>query len=270
LPVGRLVWLLVIALWTLEIHAALREDHFPVLKTKTASYTNVTVTTKADSYIFIMHSRGMGSVPVSDLPSDVLGKLGYNVTDTRAKSSSTPVVASAPRHESVSVTHASSKQLHIPIGKVLLTVFFVCLCIFLFFSYCLSLICEKAGSPGGLLVWIPILQWIPMVRAAAMGPGWYFFFYGPVVVSALAPCLTMDGKWPWAPLVLWTICSIGNLIGWVAWCFKIVYARDKHFIFAIMLLLPITNIVAFLYLAFSGSEPKGKPAAYKSMALETA
>src|SRR5262252_7260017 len=58
---------------------ARNEETFPVLRTKTATYTNVTVTTKDKSYIFILHSGGMGSIKIVDLPNDVQEQLGYAV-----------------------------------------------------------------------------------------------------------------------------------------------------------------------------------------------
>ena len=47
------------------------EEKFKVLQTRTRSYTNVTVTTRADSYIFILHSGGMENVQLSELPPEV-------------------------------------------------------------------------------------------------------------------------------------------------------------------------------------------------------
>ena len=40
-------------------------------------YTNVTVTTKAKNYIFILHAGGMTSLKVAELPPDLQQKLGY-------------------------------------------------------------------------------------------------------------------------------------------------------------------------------------------------
>src|SRR5215510_15203574 len=57
---------------------AVTEETFPVLKIGTSTYTNVTVTTKAKSYIFLMHATGMATIKVADLPSDLRQLLGYN------------------------------------------------------------------------------------------------------------------------------------------------------------------------------------------------
>jgi hypothetical protein len=63
-----------------------------------------------------------------------------------------------------------------------------------------------------------------------------------------------------------------NLISFVLWCVRIVRARGKSFIVSILLILPITNPLAFLYLAFSSSasSPIGAPRKFRTMALRTA
>jgi hypothetical protein len=74
------------------------------------------------------------------------------------------------------------------------------------------------------LIWLPILKQIPLFKAAGMSPWW--------TLSLLLPPV--------------------YLIAIILWCFKIVRARGKKIIFAIMLLLPVANVIAFFYLALSG------------------
>src|SRR5207249_4676934 len=45
--------------------------------------------------------------------------------------------------------------------------------LYLFACYCAMLVCKKVGQEPGVLVWIPILQVFPMLRAAGMS-GWWF------------------------------------------------------------------------------------------------
>jgi uncharacterized membrane protein len=45
-----------------------------------------------------------------------------------------------------------------------------------------------------------------------------------------------------------------NAIAYIAWCFKIAKAREKSPVVGVFLLLPVTNIFAFLYLAFSAGQ----------------
>src|SRR5712672_1937165 len=53
------------------------EQTFDVLQIGTQTYSNVTVTTKAKTYVFLMHSSGMANIKVADLSPDVKEKLGY-------------------------------------------------------------------------------------------------------------------------------------------------------------------------------------------------
>jgi hypothetical protein len=48
-----------------------------------------------------------------------------------------------------------------------------------------------------------------------------------------------------------------NLIGWIVWSFKICKARGKNPALGLFLLLPLTNLLALIYLAFSKAE--GEP-----------
>jgi len=96
----------------------------------------------------------------------------------------------------------------------------------LIYSFCLMLICRKAGTEPGLMVWLPLFQIFPMFRAAAMS-GWW-------ALGLLVPFL--------------------NLVVMILWCFNIVRARGKSVVWAILLILPFTNLIAFLYLAFSGAD----------------
>jgi hypothetical protein len=44
-----------------------------------------------------------------------------------------------------------------------------------------------------------------------------------------------------------------NIIAQILWCVKIVQARGKSVWVTILLILPVTNLFAFLYLAFSSA-----------------
>ncbi|MEK7785273.1 MAG: hypothetical protein AAB658_07605, partial [Chloroflexota bacterium] len=39
---------------------------------------------------------------------------------------------------------------------------------YLFICYCLKLICLKTGNDPGILIWLPVIQMIPLLRAAGM------------------------------------------------------------------------------------------------------
>ena len=75
---GALMWLVVVLLAVLRpATAAAVEQTFATLQVGARTYTNVTVTTKAKNYIFILHSSGMENIKVADLPEDVRDQLGY-------------------------------------------------------------------------------------------------------------------------------------------------------------------------------------------------
>jgi hypothetical protein len=135
---------------------------------------------------------------------------------------------------------------HFPKGassEVLLTVCIVLLALHIFYSYCCRLICLKATGEVSSLIWLPVLQLIPLFNAAGMSGAW--------LLAVFVPGL--------------------NLIAYILWCFNIVKARGKHVIWAILLLLPFASILAFFYLAFSGSDSaEAPPEKFQTQSLQTA
>ncbi len=98
---------------------------------------------------------------------------------------------------------------------------------YLFFCYCNKMICCRAHTAPGFLVWVPVLQIIPLLRAARMPRIWFIAFLVPVV----------------------------NLLAQLVWYVKIVRARGKSPLLVLWLVLPFTSPFAFLYLAFSQPAP---------------
>ena len=238
------------------------EETFEVFQIGTRTYTNVTVTTKAKNYIFILHAGGMASVKVSELPPDLQQKLGYAAatapkvaTNTTAAGWAKKEIAkiNAPRIKDLgkqleqklraqaaarlAAMHLAGRTLiFVELGVVLLT--YLCGC------YCLMLICRKTGHPPGILVWLPVVQLVPMLRAAGMS-GWW-------VLAYLVPGL--------------------NLVAQILWSLKIAKARGKSVWIGVLLLLPVINLFAFLYLAFSNGAPpeQDEGPEPKVMSLQTA
>ncbi len=89
------------------------------------------------------------------------------------------------------------------------------------------MICRKTHTAPGPLVWVPVLQLIPLLRAANMPRGWFFAYFIPVI----------------------------NIIAVIVFSIKIVKSRGKNPWVAFLLILPPTSFFAFLYLAFSESAP---------------
>jgi len=221
------------------------EQHFDELQIGTHTYKNVKVTTKARKYVFIVHSGGMSNIKVSELPDDILLKLGYvsspkvqtNAASLWAKNAVAKIDAKGLKRMQNNLLQAWQKtalgsKMHLPrLSPQLLAAAGVILFIlFGFHGYCCKLICEKAETDPGVLVWVPVLQGIPLLRAASMSAWWLAAFFIPVL----------------------------NLVAYVIWSAKIVQARHKTIPLTILLLLPVTNVLAFLYLAFSEGAPQGK------------
>jgi uncharacterized membrane protein YhaH (DUF805 family) len=118
------------------------------------------------------------------------------------------------------------------------------LLVYLFYSYCCMLICRKAGHPPGALVWLPLVKLVPMFRAAGMSCWW--------LLALLVPVLAL------VPLILWPL--------------KIAKVRGKSVWVGVLLLLPVTNLFAFLYVAFSDGAPGAQEEGSepKVMSLQTA
>lgn len=252
----RLFWLSLVAVCLQSAEAKPAEETFQVLRTRTGSYTNVTVTTKAKSYIFILHARGMANIRVEDLPPKVQQQLGYKAADPKKTwNSKRSEIQQAASKELAGVNKSIQPMLEKlrselpflrpgfkPSSVELYTALAILLLGYLFFCFCCHLICLKAKSPPSILIWVPGLQLIPLFRAAGMS-GWWF-------LGCFVPLL--------------------NILAQILWSLKIVKARAKAWWVSILLILPVTNLLAFLYLAFSSGAPDEEPQKYRSMALQTA
>jgi hypothetical protein len=258
---ARLLWLAlaVLLLRPLSLLGAAPEEAFPLLRIGTRTYTNVTVTTKAKSYIFILHAGGMTSIKLADLPPETREKLGYapaEKTNTTPKTASGWAKAEVAKLETPQVKEIrtkleqrwrGNKSGDLSLTKLISTRFFFALLgllvlLYLFHCYCFMLICQKAGHPPGPLVWLPIFQWFPLLRAAGMSPWWF--------VAMLLPLL--------------------NVAAFVLWSVKIAKARGKSPWVALFLILPLTGLLAILYLAFStGGKADGDGEEPQVMSLQT-
>ena len=222
------------------------EQTFDVLDIGTHTYRNVTVTTKSKDYVFILHSAGMTNIKVAELTPELREKLGYEelpkpkpaATNATVWAKQTINKLETPQVKAVEEQimstwrdqiQAQQKRLPALTRTILYEALGVFVALYLFHCYCCMLICQKAGQPPGFLVWLPVLQIFPLLRAAGMSPWWFLALFVPLL----------------------------NVVESVLWCLNIAKARNKSALVGILLLLPITNILAFLYLAFSdGPERK--------------
>jgi hypothetical protein len=206
----------------------------PLLKTRAGTYTNVTISSRTAKEVCILHEGGVGNVLFEDLDAEGQALLGYappvakgEALRVLAQEKVSAVLNSLPfDSEAVdAMGSGSGQEVAIELSPAVMGLLIaVSIAGYLFYCYCLMLICAKAGHEPGPLVWLPLLQVFPMLRAAGMS-GWW-------VLGMLVPLL--------------------NLVVTILWCFKIVSARGKSPVWAVLLILPFTNLIAFLYLAFSG------------------
>lgn len=235
------------------------EETFPVLTIGTRTYTNVTVTTKAKSYVMLMHSEGLANIKVSELSPALRETLGYNREEAPKSKTAAATKWAKAKFAAFNIgdVKAAEKNIqekwaqqsavrHLPplpefnrrFFLILAAVLFV---LFLIHSALLRLVIQNAGKEPGVMVWLPFLQIFPGLRAASMSPAW--------------------------------ILGLPLGITWIVWCFKIAAACGKSAFTGLCLLFPLTSPLALLYLAFSGGgrQAEEKPnRRMQVMALETA
>lgn len=240
------------------------DDYLEKFQVGSTVYTNVTVMTKTQSDIFFKHSYGFGNAKVRDVDRRTLLKLGYQLPDSGEEPTSVLDQSAQTVMESAVVTNLvadprvqeAQALLNAQLGEVLEKITpqviygFVAAVIglYLLYAFCCRQIFVKASQASlkpnlklTPLAWIPILQQIPLLRAAGM-PVWLF----PAII--LPPA--------WLVINIW-------------WCFKIAEARGKSRIVGVLLLLPVTNVLAFFYLAFSGADKPEANAPGKVISLAT-
>jgi len=245
---GRAVLFLLLLLSSAAFAA--NDDMLGMLQIGDHTYQNVTVRTKAKDYIFIVHSAGMTNIKVSQLPGEVLEKLGYVPTAKRQTSPLASLTGTSVTKGTVAfvdelkarLPSASTMQELRGHSSLILALAIVLLITHLFFSYCCLLICRKTGTNAGILVWLPLLQIVPMLRAASMSVWWLAALFVPGL----------------------------NLFGYGLWSIRIVKARQKTTPLAMLLIFPLTSWFAFLFLALSNdTRDQGVKVQVESMSLQT-
>jgi hypothetical protein len=231
------------------------DERFDTLTVGHQTFTKVLVLNKTRNDVFISHAKGMCSLKVKDLDIATQLKLGYQVEQPKPnKMVQMEEVFKAPDLENLEedprmknldaetaarITETAARVSQI-IKELDPTAIYgilggIALSYLLFCFLCRSLCLKTAAPPTALvpLVWFPFVKQIPLLKAAGMSPWW--------ILTNFVPPLT--------------------LVTYITWSFKIVRARGKHVIFAIMLLFPITNILSFLFLALSrgcGDDPSNR------------
>jgi len=216
-----------------------------VLQAGSQTYSNVTVTSKTSHNIVISHAHGMTSIKLKDLSDDVLTQLGYVVEPPpkpKLDVLSQKLYALDPRiKETMDKLVQEAQTFYRQLDPMVLQGALIGLGLgYLFFCYCCMVLCHKTGQKPGLLVWLPVFQIFPMLKAAGMS-GWSFL------------------------LLLVPIVGIGVFI---RWCIKICRVRGKSSWTALFLFIPLSNIFAFLYLAFADGAIEEKTSGPKKITFD--
>jgi hypothetical protein len=210
----------------------------PTVQIGTVTYSNVTVYSQTEKDLYISHAGGLQNIKMSLLDAPALRALGLLEEAEQAEIAAASENTAWPEQISARLEGAGIKiskdainerltQWNTPPPKqTLIIAISIAVLFYLFICYCLKRICQNAGGQPGVLIWLPVLQMIPLLRAAQMSPWLLLLFFVPLV----------------------------NIVVQIWWTFRIVKACGKGVLVAIFLLLPLTNLFAFLYLAFSSNE----------------
>jgi hypothetical protein len=124
--------------------------------------------------------------------------------------------------------------------------------------WCLFRICHRATGRGSVLVFAPLLRWFPLADAARMSRHWLVIPVFALAGLYLPPVLP---QLPWVPLAyLSVVCTLWLItaILFIVWCFRICRELKHSALFGFLLVLPLLDWFALLYMAFGGQKAEGK------------
>jgi hypothetical protein len=147
---------------------------------------------------------------------------------TASKSASSSAAKSQPATSVAADASGITAHIKKIVGGLFAVFVVVSLVMYGFTCFCFKLICDKVGKPAGALVWIPIAQFIPLLRIAGMR------------------------EWMLA-LLLVPIVNIGFMF--VLWS-KICVARGKSPWLAAALIIPLGGLFMIAYLAFTAANER--------------
>ena len=201
------------------------------------TYSNVTITSVTKTHVAFKHADGLASVKLAMLTPEDQAMIGYtpppppkSLLDYGKDLTSYLSRNLAPWLNDPSL-QALNQEIRAEINRVvtendkvvLYSVVCGVACIYILFCLAAVKICRKTTVRPGLWVWLPGFEWISLLKAAGMSP-WNF---------------------------IWLLIPPINLIVMAVWCFKICRMRHKSAALGLLLLMPIINIFAYFYLAFS-------------------
>jgi hypothetical protein len=121
-------------------------------------------------------------------------------------------------------------------------------------------ICKNSTGEGSFLVFLPVLRWFALTKAADMSR--HLLLIPMFAVAALFFPPDTVGQYPWAAVVwlvvlglLWLATGVLYLI----WCVKLCRAVACSGGLALLLILPGIDFIALFVLAFAGSKADSAP-----------
>jgi hypothetical protein len=216
-----------------------REIRLESLAVDGVTYSNVTVVGTTATHIEFKHAHGFSSVKAKMLPEDLQIKLGYTpppppkqpLKDLGRNIRNMSNFREDPRYKEIEAfVRSETERLMTSDPQTVKAILGGVICIYLLFCSAVALICRKTTTRPGLWVWIPGFQFVSLFKAAGM-PAWN---------------------------LLLLLVPVVNIVVTIIWCFRIARVRQKSSVWGFLLLIPIVNILAFFYLAFS-SAPKAPP-----------
>lgn len=221
--------------WLSVASLAATDIELPVLKSGTDVFTNVTVYGQTATDLFIKHSRGFGNVKISTLDTPTLRLLNLGGETPEEKAAHSVPGKAVASLATMKAKLESTTDVRVPSQADMLgllsqfrpspNLIAIVLIAYLLYCACLKLICQNAGSKAGPMIWFPVLQMFPLLRAAKMSAWWFVAFLIPLV----------------------------GVVAHIVWCVKICKACGKGALVIVLLILPGTNVLAFLYLALAKS-----------------
>ena len=243
---------------------ALRFERFQV---GPKTYTNLVVSSRTTTDVFIRHQSGIGNFKVDELSPQQLIQLGYeseSAPEKAKESQESPLAAASKATQSV-IKSLSTPATHAKLGH--------------FVQRVRARVTGApdpgdSGDPGQVtplsleslqdilphsaVVFISFfLASLPLIyfffcytarmvcKKAGLEPG--FMIWLPIL--SLIPLLRAAKLSPWLFLVM--LVPIVNLLVGVIWCFRIARARGKGLLTTLGLICPPTSPLAWLYLAYS-------------------
>jgi hypothetical protein len=217
-----------------------------------------TVFERTEEMVYLKHDGGLLGTRVAELDGNTRRLLGYDVP-------ADPVVGEGSLRLRRTSMEAQAEGMATRLGGwagwgsdmeegwgaglgllVMGVIVIVGLGVHLFLSGLLRMICRKADSVPGFMIWLPVLQVFPLLKAAGMSRRWPFAIFILSLLGAFLAGFSLELA------LLISLCSslLGLGLG-IAWSIKICLARGKSPIWAVFLLLPGLNLVGLVYLAAS-------------------